>query len=134
VQYPDVDIWLKQLFKVLGNIEDIVGHTPASVGESTEWVVTVNTVEENGAHYCKALHGKTLFSALYGTYTVISDELWAMLKASTLADQTNSIKATGQQTTQEDGFQEVWRQKQRTTDETARTSKKATVQNKTSLP
>jgi hypothetical protein len=73
---------------VLGDIEDVAGHTPASVGESSEWAVIVNAAEENGAHYCKAVHGETLFSALYGTYIVTLDELKAVLKASTLADQT----------------------------------------------
>jgi hypothetical protein len=67
-------------------------------------------VKENRASYCKGLHGKPLLSALYGTYTVTLDELKDLLKANTLADQVNSPKATGQQTIQEDGFQEVWRQ------------------------
>jgi hypothetical protein len=35
-QYPKLDTQLKQLFKVLGDIEDMVGHTPATVGESVE--------------------------------------------------------------------------------------------------
>jgi hypothetical protein len=48
-QYPDVDAQLKQLFKLLGDIEDVAGHTPASVGESTEWAAIVNAAEENGA-------------------------------------------------------------------------------------
>jgi hypothetical protein len=61
-QYPDADAQLKQLFKVLGVIDGVAGHTPASAGETAEWAVIVNAVEENGANYCKALHGKTLFS------------------------------------------------------------------------
>jgi hypothetical protein len=32
-QYPDEDVQLIQLFKVPGVIEEVVGHTPASVGE-----------------------------------------------------------------------------------------------------
>jgi hypothetical protein len=96
-QYPDADAQLKQLFNVLGDIEDVARHTSASVRESAEWAAIVNAAEENGPNYCKALHGKTLFSALYGTYAVTLDELKAMLKVSTLADQTNSPRATGQQ-------------------------------------
>jgi hypothetical protein len=69
-QYPNADTQLKQVFKVLGDIADIAGHTQASVGGSAEWAVIVNAAEGNGANYCKAVHGKTLFSALYGTYTV----------------------------------------------------------------
>jgi hypothetical protein len=63
-QNPDADSQLKQLFKVLGDIEDMEGHTPASVRESAEWAAILNAAEENGANYCKALHGKTLSSAL----------------------------------------------------------------------
>jgi hypothetical protein len=48
------------------------------------------------------------------------------------AGQTNSPKATGQQTMQEDSFQEVQRWKWCATDKTAETSKKAAVQTKTS--
>jgi hypothetical protein len=69
----------------------------------------LNAAEENGANYCKALRGKPLFSNLYGTYTVTLQELKAVLKASTLADQTNIPKTTGKQTTQEGSFQEVRR-------------------------
>jgi hypothetical protein len=31
-QYPEAEEQLKHLFKVLGDIEDVAGHTPASVG------------------------------------------------------------------------------------------------------
>jgi hypothetical protein len=79
-----MDAQLKQPLKFLGDIEDVAGHTPASVGESVVWVSTINTAEENGASYCKALRGKVFFSALYGTYTITLDELKALLKASTL--------------------------------------------------
>jgi hypothetical protein len=103
---------------MLDDIENMAGHTTASVGESAEWAAIVNAVEGNGESYCRGLHGKPLFSALYGTYTVTLDELKALLKASTLADQTNSPKATGQETTQ-DGFQEVRTWKPSANDETA---------------
>jgi hypothetical protein len=33
-EFPDADAQLKHLFKVLGDIEDVAGHTPASVDES----------------------------------------------------------------------------------------------------
>jgi alanyl-tRNA synthetase len=96
-QYPDAFAQLKQLFKVLGDIEDVAEHTPASVWESAKWAAIVNAAEENGASYCKALDGKTLFSALYGTYGVTLHELRALLKASTLTCQTNSPKPQGNQ-------------------------------------
>jgi hypothetical protein len=52
------------------------------------------------------------FSAQYGMCTVTLDELKAVLKVSTLADQTKSSIATGQQTTLEDGFREVRKRQQ----------------------
>jgi hypothetical protein len=66
-QYSDADTQLKQLLHLLDEIEDLAGHTPGSVGESAEWAAIVNASEENGAHYCTALRGKTHFSALYDT-------------------------------------------------------------------
>jgi hypothetical protein len=68
---------------------------------------------------------------MYGTYTVTLQELKAVIKARTVADQTNIPKTTGQQTNKEDDFQEVRRRNRRATDETTGTSKKATVQTKT---
>jgi hypothetical protein len=64
---------------VLCDIEYVAGFTPASVGESRDWSFIVSTVEENRANYCKALSGKTLCSALYGTYTVTFKELKELL-------------------------------------------------------
>jgi hypothetical protein len=73
---------------------------------------------------------RKVLSALHGTYTVTLQELKAVLKVSTLAGQTNLPKTTGQQTKQEDGFQEVRRRKRRATDETTVTLKKAAVHTK----
>jgi hypothetical protein len=36
-QYPEADAQLKQLLQVLGDIEGVARHIPASVGESAEW-------------------------------------------------------------------------------------------------
>jgi hypothetical protein len=73
-QYSDAETQLKQLLQVLGDIEDVARHIPASVGESAEWAANVNAAEENGASYCKGLDGKPLFTALYGTCTVTLHE------------------------------------------------------------
>jgi hypothetical protein len=69
-QFTDADEQLKQLFKSLCDIEDLAGYTPASVGDSEQWSSTVNEAEGNQINFCKTLKGKTLFSALYGMYTV----------------------------------------------------------------
>jgi hypothetical protein len=121
-QSPDADAQLKQLFKVLCDIEDVAGYTPALVGDSDQWTSIVNTAEENRLNFCKALGGKTLYSALYGTYTVALQELKALLKASTTAVPTPTSKPTS---TQEDGFTEVRRRKRQSSDKAAQSSKKA---------
>jgi hypothetical protein len=66
IRIPDISATIsrrgrtpKQLLKVLGDTEDVAGHTPVSVGESAEWAVILNAAEGNEANYCKALHGKT---------------------------------------------------------------------------
>jgi hypothetical protein len=105
-QSPDGDAQLKQLFKVLSDIEDVAGYTSASVGVSDQRSTIVNTAEENRQNFCKALGGKTLYSALYGTYTVALQELKALLKASTTTEPTPTPAST-----QEDGFTEVRRRK-----------------------
>jgi hypothetical protein len=48
-QYSDTDAQLKQLFKMMGDIENVVEHTPASVRESAECAANKNAAEENGA-------------------------------------------------------------------------------------
>jgi hypothetical protein len=45
-QYSEADAQLKQLLQVLGDIEDVARHIPASVGESAEWSVIINSTEE----------------------------------------------------------------------------------------
>jgi hypothetical protein len=72
--------------------------------------------------FCKALNGKTLFSALYGTYTVALQALKALLKASSPAGKSETTKCAA---SQEDGFKEVRRRKRHSTNEGAPTSKKA---------
>jgi hypothetical protein len=121
-QYTDRDAQLKKLFNVLGDIEVVAAYTPASVGNSEQRSAIVNSAEENRQNPCKALNGKTLFSALYATYTVALQELKAVLNASTLASQSKTPKSAA---TQEDGFKEVRRRKRYSPDETAPTSKRA---------
>jgi hypothetical protein len=79
---PDAEASLKQLFKVLCDLEDLASYTPLSVGQSEKWATITSSAEDNREQYCKALRGKTLFSALNGTYTVTLNELKGVLKAS----------------------------------------------------
>jgi hypothetical protein len=82
-QFPDADAQLKQLLKVIRDIEEMARYTPASMGESEQWSSIVSTAEENRQNFCEVLNGKNLFNTLHGTYTVDLHELKAVLKAST---------------------------------------------------
>jgi hypothetical protein len=129
-QYPDADLQYRLLYKVICTIKDLVGCTPAVVGESAEWTAIVNTAEDNRASYCKALSGNVLFSALRGAYTVALKDLKSLLKSSNSAGGT----ATGIEPVkpkQEDGFKEVRRRKRHNTNEAAPTSKKPAAKIKT---
>jgi hypothetical protein len=46
-KYPDAgaQLLVKQLFKILCDVEAVAGHTPVSVGESVEWTSIVSTAE-----------------------------------------------------------------------------------------
>jgi hypothetical protein len=112
---------MKRLFKVLCDIENVAGYTPPSEGDSDKWSSIVNAAEDK-QNFCKGLGGKTLYSALYGTYTVALQELKALLKASITADPTPTSKPAS---TQENGFTEVRRRKGQNSDKAAQTSKKA---------
>jgi hypothetical protein len=118
-KYPDADSLMKQVFKVVCDIENLAGYMPALAGDSREQTSIVKTANENRASYCKALTRTTLSSALYSTYTVMLNQLKVILKASTQAHQANVPRATGQQNTQEEFFKEVRRRKRQNTKETS---------------
>jgi hypothetical protein len=122
-QHLDAEEQLRKLYKILCDIEDVEGYTPASVGENEQWSSIVSTVEENCANFCKTLSGKTLYSVLYGTYTVTLNELKGLLKTTTTAK-----SGTTGSPHQDEGFHEVRRCKRHETQETAETSKKVVVE------
>jgi Flp pilus assembly protein TadG len=103
-------------------MEEMARYTPATVGESEQWTFNVSTADKNRQNFCKALNGKNLFSALYGTYTVALQEFKAVLKASTPAGQSKTPKSAA---TQVDGFKDARRRKWLSINETAPTSNKA---------
>jgi hypothetical protein len=90
-------------------------------------------LKENRASFCKAISGKTLFSALHGTYTGTLGDLKNILKASKPAGQNMAPKSAGPPSAQEYDFQEVRRRKRQSIEETDRISKKA-VPTTTSAP
>jgi hypothetical protein len=82
-------------WQLQSDIEDVASYTPAAVVESPEWSSIVNAAEERRASFFKALSGKTLFSAIHGTYTVTLGDLKAMLKESNPAGQKTAPKTAG---------------------------------------
>jgi hypothetical protein len=58
-QFPDADAQLKQLVKVISDIEEMARYTLASMGESEQWSTVVSTVEENRQNLCKVSMGRT---------------------------------------------------------------------------
>jgi hypothetical protein len=96
-------------------------------GESSEWTCFVKSAEENRGYFNKALAEKSLFSALYGMYTVTLNELKAVLKESAQAKQSDAVNKTSlESTAQDDDFQEVTRRKRHISNETSQTDKKST--------
>jgi hypothetical protein len=119
-QYPETEQYYRKLFKIYCDIEDVASFTPATIGESAEWTAIVNTAEENRDSYCKALTGKLLFSALYGTYTVTLNDLKYLVKARS----SETSKTVSAKPAQEEDFKEVRRRKRQNTTESAPISKK----------
>jgi hypothetical protein len=71
-----------------------------------------------------ALEGKTLYSALYGSYTVTLNDLKRILKS----------RGQARQPSQGDGFQEVRSRKRQFTAEAARSPKKPAVSTPVQVP
>jgi hypothetical protein len=112
---------MQHLFKVLCDLQSLAGCTPRPVGESEEWAAVIRAAEDNLESYSVALQGKTLYSALYGSYTVTLNNLKIILKSSGQAKQPS----------QGDGFQEVRSRKRHSTAEAAHSPKKAAVPTQT---
>jgi hypothetical protein len=81
-QYPDAASSVRQLLKVLCDIENLASNKPVSIGESEQWAAIMSSET-----YCKALRGKPLYSALYGAYTMTLNDLNKVLKTSTLQEE-----------------------------------------------
>jgi hypothetical protein len=79
---------------VLGDLVSLAGCTPTNVGESEQWVHTVNAAIADKVNLAKILKGKSLYSALYGTYTVALSELKAILQGSAKKNSSQQATAT----------------------------------------
>jgi hypothetical protein len=109
-KFPDADTQYRQLYSTLYAIEDVAGYAPAVVGESAQWKAVVSDAEEDRANYCKALSGKTLLSAMYGTYSVTLTDLKSILKV------VKSTEKSTEKPAQDKDFQKVRRRKRDNTE------------------
>jgi hypothetical protein len=66
-KYSDAQGIIHQVSRVLSDTVSLAGCTPAHVGENRAWSSIVESTELDRIAFCKALKGKQLFSALYGT-------------------------------------------------------------------
>jgi hypothetical protein len=103
-KYPEAASVVQQVDKVLNDIEILARCTPAKVGESSQWTSIVNSVEENRANFCKGLDGMPLFSALYGMYMVILNELKSILKVSAQTGQSGAVNKISVESMAHDDF------------------------------
>jgi hypothetical protein len=122
IQSPDADAQLKQLFKVLCDIEDVAGYTQASVCDSEQWLSIVNTAEDNKQVFCKALGGNSVQCPVWNVHSRFARVKGLAERKHTSVDPTPTPKPA---TTQEDCFTEVRRRKRQNSDKAAQTSKKA---------
>jgi hypothetical protein len=105
-QYPDAEAQLRQLFKVLCDIQLRLGKARTGAQSLAWWKKTMPTIVKPSL----------------GTYTVTLNELKGLLKVSIFSEEKGNRNSTGEPH-QEEGFQEVRRRKRQNTDETAKTKK-----------
>jgi hypothetical protein len=113
LQYPDAGGAIDRVHLVLLDIARLTARTPISVGESPPWTQIVLNAAEISRNLHSVLKGKALFSALYGVYAEVLQDLKSV--AST---------AKGQPTQEnEEEFREQRRRKRNPSDEAAKDPK-----------
>jgi hypothetical protein len=119
-KYPQAASIVQQVYRLLSDIENLTGYTPAKVGESSDWIIVVNIAEENRPNLWKALDGKPLFSVLYGMHTVTLNEL----QVSAQAEQNGAANETSLESRAlDDVFQVVKRRKRHFSNDTSQTGR-----------
>jgi hypothetical protein len=125
-KYPEAASVVQQGYKMLSYIEILAKFTLAKVGESSKWTSIVSRMEENRANVCKILEVKPLFSALYGIYTLILNELKGVLEVNAQAGKCGAVtKISLESAAHDDDLQEVKRRKRLISNDTSQTAKKS---------
>jgi len=80
--HPEAKMTLEKVHEVLTKIGSLAGCTPGEVGRSKEWTKIVEEAEASRISLCDLLEGETLFSALYGVYSLALTDLKKILQNS----------------------------------------------------
>jgi hypothetical protein len=81
-KHPEVREAIKRVHVMLIDIASLVECTPKKIAESKEWATLFHRVEADRVSLCRMLEGKTLFSNLYGVYSITVSELKVVLQQS----------------------------------------------------
>jgi len=73
---------MEKVHEVLTDIANLAGCTPMEFGDSIEWECIVENAEASRINLFELLEEETLFSALYGVYTLAFTELKKVLQNS----------------------------------------------------
>jgi hypothetical protein len=126
-KYSEAVSVVQQICTVLCDIKNLAGCALAKAGESSECTSVVNSMEENRANFCKVPDGKPLFSAFYGMYAVMPNELKAILKVSAQEGRSGAVNKTSVKSmAQDDDLHEVMRRKRYISNNTLQTARKST--------
>jgi hypothetical protein len=85
VQYPDASGVIDPVHVVPVDIARLAGSTPSSVGDSHPWSEVVLNAAETSRNLHGFLKGKPLYSALYGVYAKVLQDLKTVPRLATAA-------------------------------------------------
>jgi len=81
-QHLDARDTIQKVHNILNDIVRLAGYTPRKIGKNEAWDCVVSRTEADKMSLCRVLDGKSLFSALYGVYSLNLAELKAVLQHS----------------------------------------------------
>jgi hypothetical protein len=81
-KYPESEAVLHQVHDLLGSIASLTKSTPDPVVNSDSWKNIVSSALEARVNLCRALDGKSRYSALYGMYAILLQDLQALANPS----------------------------------------------------
>jgi hypothetical protein len=110
-KFPEADAVLNHVYDILGNIASLARSAPRETSSSIQWEIIVKNALEDRKNLCKALKGKNLFSALFGTYTVALNELKSIVQST--ASEAGSAAGPSVVSTDTEGLGDGFREQRR---------------------